>query len=318
MSVGGAGRGSTGAVILDGRRCRDEVVAGLREQLQRTGGPQVTMATVVVGDDPAELRFAKYKHVAAEQAGMRAVGVNLAPDASQADLEEALAGLCADPAVHGVFLQLPLPAGLDVAAAAERIDPAKDIDAMTVANLGRLAAGRPGPVPCATLAILRLLERYKIPTAGRRVVVVGQASGVAVPLALLLSRGSAAAAVTLAQPGLPDLPILCREADILVADAARPGLVTAEWVGDGATVVDVGVSRVGGVLVGDVAPDVRDVAGAVVPNPGGVGPTTVACLLEATVAAARAAGVLGPTPGGPTSGGPTPGGPAAGVVSPPS
>lgn len=240
-----------------------------------------------------------FKHRAAAQAGMRAVGVTLAETASQAEVDGAVERLGADPSVHGVFLQVPLPDHLDVDAALARLDPAKDIDGMTPTSLGRLALGAPGHVPCTALGIVRLFERHGVATAGSHVVILGRSGLVGAPLALLLSSVSHGAVVTLADPGLADrealadLAELCRQADMVVSDVSRPHLVTADWVRPGATVVDAGVSRVDGHIVGDVDfAAVQAVAGAICPNPGGAGPMTVTCLLQATLAAARASGAV--------------------------
>ena len=231
-----------------------------------------------------------FKHRAAAQAGMRAVGVTLAETASQAEVDGAVERLGADPSVHGVFLQVPLPDHLDVDAALARLDPAKDIDGMTPTSLGRLALGAPGHVPCTALGIVRLFERHGVATAGSHVVILGRSGLVGAPLALLLSSVSHGAVVTLADPGLADREAL---ADLVVSDVSRPHLVTADWVRPGATVVDAGVSRVDGHIVGDVDfAAVQAVAGAICPNPGGAGPMTVTCLLQATLAAARASGAV--------------------------
>lgn len=295
-----------GARVLDGRARRDEILAGLAAEVDAAGRPTVTFATVLVGDDEASVRYVGLKHRAAEQIGLAVRGVQLPADVTQAELEAAISALSADPGVHGILLQLPLPegGGLDEAAASACIAPAKDVDGMTAESLGRLVLGAPGHRPCTAAGVLDLLARHGIGVTGRRAAVVGTGSMVALPLSLLLVAAGATA-VTIVDPDAADAAAACREADLVVADAARPRLVGPDWVRPGAAVVDVGVSFVGGRLVGDVDPAVAGVAGAVVPNPGGAGPMTVALLLANTVAAAREAGVL---PAGDGTGSPGVGG----------
>ncbi len=286
------------ATILDGRARRDEILESLRAELAAAGRPAVTFATVLVGDDEASIRYVGLKHRAAEHIGVTVRGVHLPEAATQADLEEQVAALSADPEVHGILLQLPLPGGLDGSAAAARIDPAKDVDGMTAVSLGRLVLGVPGHRPCTAAGILDLLDRHHVQLAGRRAVVVGRGAVVALPLATMLASpvaagGRGCAAVTVLDPGAPGLANACRTADLVVADAGRPHLVRADWIRPGAAVVDVGASFVDGRLLGDVDPSAAGVAGAFAPNPGGAGPMTVALLLRNTVDAARSAGVLG-------------------------
>ncbi len=285
------------ATVLDGRARRDEILESLRAELAAAGRPAVIFATVLVGDDEASVRYVGLKHRAAEHIGVTVRGVHLPATATQADLEEEIAALSADPAVHGILLQLPLPTGLDESAAAARIDPAKDVDGMTAVSLGRLLLGVPGHRPCTAAGIVDLLNRHHVQLAGRRAVVVGRGAMVALPLALMLaspaaSGGLGCAAVTVLDPDAPGLANACRAGDLVVADVGRPHLVRADWIRPGASVVDVGVSSVEGRLLGDVDPSAALVAGAFAPNPGGAGPMTVALLLRNTVQAARSAGVL--------------------------
>ncbi len=259
----------------------------------------MTLGTVVVGDDPASRSYVAFKHRAAAQAGMRAVGVTLAETASHAEVDDAIERLGADPSVHGVFLPVLLHGYLDVDAALARLDPAKDIDGMTATSLGRLALGAPGHVRCTALGIVRLFERHGVATAGSHVVILGRLWPGGCPLGAAAVLGEPRCRRHLGRPGLADrealadLAELCRQADMVVSDVSRPHLVTADWVRPGATVVDAGVSSVDDHIVGDVDfAAVQAVAGAICPNPGGAGPMTVARLLQATLAAARASGAV--------------------------
>ncbi len=286
------------ASVLDGRARRDEILELLRAELEACGRPRVTFATVVVGDDEASARAVALKHRAAERAGLSSRGVHLPQSVSQGALEEELCALSADPSVHGILVQVPLPAGLDETAAASRIDPEKDVDGMSASSLGQLVRGGPGHRPCTAAGVLDLLRRHGVLLSGRRAAVVGRGALVAVPLALMLAApqdagGEGCAAVTVLDPDADGVAEACRGADLVVSDAGRPRLVRAGWVEPGAVVVDVGVSFVSGTLTGDVDPEVAEVAGVLVPNPGGAGPMTVALLLRNTVEVARHAGVLG-------------------------
>ena len=286
-----------GAFLLDGRARRDEILASLRSEIASHGRLPVTFATVLVGDDDASVRYVGLKHRAAEQIGVGVHPVHLRASVSQHELDEHLDVLSAEASVHGILLQLPLPEGLDEMEAASHIDPRKDVDGMTARSLGALVAGSPGHRPCTAAGVLDLLARHGIVLTGRRAAVVGRGPLVALPLALMLAApeeagGQGCAAVTVVEPGAADVASVCREADIVISDTGRPHLVRPDWVRPGATVVDVGSSFPGGKLTGDVDPAVAEVAGALVPNPGGAGPMTVAMLLRNTVDAARAAGAL--------------------------
>jgi methylenetetrahydrofolate dehydrogenase (NADP+) / methenyltetrahydrofolate cyclohydrolase len=284
------------AVLMDGVRLGDEIIAGLRKIIEAAGNPPVCLATVLVGDDRPSLSNVGIKHRRAEEAAMMSRSVVLPPTASQSRVEESVAELSADPAVHGVFVQLPLPDALDPHPVLDLVPPEKDVDGLSEVSMGRLVRGGPGHVPGTPLGVMRLLARYGVPTAGSRAVVVGRSRFVALPLALLLARKGTDATVTLAAAEVPDLVEVCREADILVGatDAAR--IIIADHVRPGAAVIDVGVTRTEGGIVGDVDFDsVRAVAGAITPMPGGTGPMTVACLLENTLAAAQWLGAF-PSP----------------------
>jgi methylenetetrahydrofolate dehydrogenase (NADP+) / methenyltetrahydrofolate cyclohydrolase len=250
----------------------------------------VGLATILVGDDPGSRIYVRNKHRAAQEAGMVSIDRTLPASASQAEVEAVIDELNRDHAVSGMILQLPLPDGLDGEAAVERIDPAKDADGLHPFNLGRLVQGRPGPLPATPAGIMRILDHYKIGTVGTTAVVVGRSFLVGRPMALLLGQKGVDATVVQAHSRTPDLPGVCRQGDILVAAVGRAELIDADYVKPGATVIDVGINRTGEGLVGDVAFDaVAAVAGAITPVPGGVGPMTIASLLENTVSLAEAA-----------------------------
>ncbi len=278
------------ALVLDGKAVaaavREEVATRVQE-LGFTPG----LATVLVGDDPASHVYVRNKRRAAEQVGIRSFHHGLAPDTSQQDLEALIHRLNADPHVHGILLQLPLPTGLDAQAVTEQIDPRKDADGLHPANLGRLVLDRPGLRPCTPSGVLRILEHYGIAPAGKRAVIVGRSFLVGRPLALMMSARGVDATVTVAHSRTPDLAAVTAQADILVAAAGVPRLIGAGHVKPGAVVVDVGINRTEDGLVGDVDFDaVAEVASAITPVPGGVGPMTVAMLLANTLAAAERLG----------------------------
>jgi methylenetetrahydrofolate dehydrogenase (NADP+)/methenyltetrahydrofolate cyclohydrolase len=282
-----------GAVLMDGARLRDEIVIDVRKAVEAAGSPPVCLATVLVGDDRPSQVYVRIKHRKAEEAGMTSRSVELPPTASQGQVEAAVAELAADPAVHGILVQLPLPDGLDPEPVLGLLPPAKDIDGLSELSMGRLVRGKPGHVPCTPLGVLRLLDRYGVPTAGSRAVIVGRSTLVGLPLALLLARKGTDATVTLAHSRTPELAEVCREADILVGAAGQARMLGPDHVRPGAAVIDVGVSRTEAGLVGDVDFDaVQAIAGAITPMPGGTGPMTVACLLENTLAAARMQGAF--------------------------
>lgn len=277
---------------MDGNALRDRIVESIRIQIEAAGSPAVCLATVLVGDDGPSQVYVRNKHRQAQKAGMLSRNETLPTTASQAQVEDLVAGLAADPGVHGILVQSPLPDGLDFDAVLRHVPPDKDVDGLTEASLGRLVRGSQGLVPCTPLGVLRLLEHHRIPTAGKRAVVIGRSSLVGLPAALLLARKGVDATVTVAHSRSTDLVDLCRSADIIVAAAGQAGMITAEHVSPGATVIDVGISRSEAGIVGDVDFDaVQAVAGAITPMPGGTGPMTIACLLENTLTAARLQGV---------------------------
>lgn len=284
-----------GVTILDGKATADAIKAELTERVEalRSRGTVPGLGTVLVGDDPGSQAYVAGKHRDCAEVGIESIRRDLPATASQAEVEAAVAELNADPACTGFLVQLPLPAGLDEQPVLEAVDPAKDADGLHPVNLGRLVMMSPAPLPCTPRGIVELLQRYDIPIAGAEVTVVGRGVTVGRPLGLLLTRRSENATVTLCHTGTVDLAQHVRRADIVVAAAGKPGLVTKDMVKPGAAVVDVGITRVGTApsgrakLAGDVAPDVRDVAGFLAPVPGGVGPMTRAMLLTNVVEAAE-------------------------------
>ncbi|EJW13579.1 Methylenetetrahydrofolate dehydrogenase [Rhodovulum sp. PH10] len=273
-----------------------EKVAAEVARLSRENGLVPGLAVVLVGDDPASAAYVRSKGKATVAAGMRSFEHRLPASASQAELLDVVALLNADPTVHGILVQLPVPPQIDPHAVIMAIDPRKDVDGLHPENAGRLASGLPALVPCTPLGCLHLTKSVHSSLAGLEAVVVGRSNLVGKPVAQLLLAENAT--VTLAHSKTRDLPAVCRRADILVAAVGKPGMIRGDWVKPGATVIDVGINRVAtddgkGRLTGDVAYDEAEkVAGHITPVPGGVGPTTVAFLLVNTVRAACAAAGL--------------------------
>lgn len=244
------------------------------------------LAVVLVGDDPASAIYVRAKDRAANAVGIAAHTIRLPPDTSTEALITRIARLNADPAVDGILVQLPLPSHIAPQAVIEAVDPDKDVDGFHPLNVGRLATGHPGLVPCTPAGVMRLLAEANVPLEGARALVLGRSVIVGRPMAALLLAANAT--VTMAHSRTRELAAECRRADVIVAAAGRPALVRGDWIAPGATVIDVGVNRLpDGSLVGDVAfAEAVEVAGAITPVPGGVGPMTIACLLENTVTAA--------------------------------
>src|SRR3954449_2388769 len=282
------------AQILDGTATLKAIKEDLRERVAalRERGVVPGLGTVLVGDDPGSRWYVNGKHKDCADVGINSIRVDLPDTATQAEVEDRVRALNADPACTGYIVQLPLPRHMDENAVLGQVDPAKDVDGLHPTNLGWLVLGKAAPLPCTPYGIVELLRRHDVPIAGADVCVVGRGITVGRPLALLLTRRSENATVTLCHTGTRDLAGHVRRADIVVAAAGVPHLVTADMVRPGAAVLDVGVSRVEGKLTGDVAPDVVDVAGFVAPNPGGVGPMTRAMLLQNVVLAAEQAAAL--------------------------
>lgn len=285
-------RSPGGAVLMDGKILRDEIVARVRAEIDLLGNPAVCLATVLVGADKPSQIYVRNKHRKVEESGMVSRNVELAASATQTEVEAAVAELATDPAVHGILVQLPLPDGLDAERVLDLIPPEKDVDGLTERSMGRLVRGRAGHVPCTPLGVMRLMERYGVEPSGKQAVVIGRSTLVGLPQLLLLGRKGCDATATLAHSRTNDLAGVCRQADIIVAAAGMAGLVTGDFVKPGAAVFDVGISRTESGIVGDVDFDeVQEIAGAITPMPGGTGPMTIACLMENTLAAARMQGV---------------------------
>ncbi len=276
------------AQVLDGQTVAAAVKAEVSAAVEEMGYPP-GLATVLVGDDPASHSYVRGKRRDAAEVGIRSIHHELDAGTGQDRLFELIDELNGDDEVDGILVQLPLPAPLNGEATVERIDPAKDVDGLHPFNLGQLVLDRPGLRPCTPSGVVRMLDHYGIPTAGKRAVVVGRSFLVGRPLALMLSARGADATVSVAHSRTADLAELTRSADLLVAAVGVPKMITAEHVKAGAAVIDVGISRVDERLVGDVAYDeVAEIASAITPVPGGVGPMTRAMLLSNTVVAARA------------------------------
>lgn len=275
------------ARILDGKalgaRLRGELAGRISALPFRPG-----LRVVRVGDDPASGVYVRNKDRAALEAGFNSATLHLPESTSEAVLLAEIARLNADPEVDGILVQLPLPAHIRAEAAIEAVDPAKDVDGFHPLNAGRLAAGQPGLVPCTPRGVMHLLRESGVALAGARALVLGRSQIVGRPMAQLLL--SADCTVTIAHSRTRDLPAECRRAEILVAAAGRPEMVRGDWIAPGAVVIDVGINRLpDGKLVGDVAyAEALGHAGAITPVPGGVGPMTIACLLENTLQAALA------------------------------
>ncbi len=252
-------------------------------------GVTPSLATILVGDDDASAGYIRLKQRQAAELGFVSPHIHLPAGASQSDLHAAIDEFNQDTSVHGLLVQHPVPGPLDYDAALARVDPDKDVDGMHPLNMGRLALGRPGPLPCTPAGIEALLAHHEIPVAGREVVILGRGVTIGRPLATLLAqkRPTANAAVTIVHTGVLDWPRYARRADVLIAAVGVPGIVRPEHVKPGATVVGAGVRYEGRRLLPDVAESCAEVAGAITPRVGGVGPTTVAMLFRNAVAAAE-------------------------------
>lgn len=276
------------AIILDGKATLAAIKADLTQKVAKLKEQGITpgLGTVLVGDDPGSHSYVGMKHKDCAEIGIQSIRVHLPAAASQRDVEQHVLELNADPTCTGYIVQLPLPKGLDANRVLNLIDPEKDADGLHPMSLGKLVLNEPGPLPCTPRGIVELLRHYEVPLDGAEVCVVGRGITVGRPLGLLLTRRSENATVTLCHTGTRDTAQHLKRADIIVAAAGVPHMITPDLVKPGAAVLDVGVSRVDGKLAGDVDPAVAEVAGWFSPNPGGVGPMTRAMLLTNVVEAA--------------------------------
>jgi methylenetetrahydrofolate dehydrogenase (NADP+)/methenyltetrahydrofolate cyclohydrolase len=281
------------ARMLPGKPVAEAVLADVTQRAAKLREQGVTpaLATILVGDDDASAGYIRIKQKQAGELGFASPHTHLPATASQADLHAAIAEFNNDPAVHGLLIQYPVPGHLDYDAALLTVDPDKDVDGMHPLNLGRMSVGLPGPLPCTPAGIEALLAYYEIPVAGHEVVILGRGATIGRPLAMLLAqkRPTANAAVTVVHTGVPDWDRYTRRADILVAAAGVPGIIQPEHVRPGATVIGAGVRYEGRRLLPDVDESVAEVAGAMTPRVGGVGPTTVAMLFRNAIVAAERA-----------------------------
>ncbi|NCG02028.1 MAG: bifunctional methylenetetrahydrofolate dehydrogenase/methenyltetrahydrofolate cyclohydrolase [Actinomycetales bacterium] len=276
-------------MILDGTATAAAVKTELQTRVAELEAQGIVpgLGTVLVGDDPGSHAYVGGRHKDCAEVGISSIRIDLPADSTQAQVDARITELNADPDVTGYIVQLPLPQHLDSHRVLELMDPGKDADGLHPMNLGRLVLGIPGPLPCTPAGIVELLRRYEVPINGAHVVVVGRGITVGRPLGLLLTRKSENATVTLCHTGTQDLSAELKRADIIIAAAGVPGIVKAGDVKPGAAVLDVGITRTDSGLVGDVAPDVIDVAGFLAPMPGGTGPMTRAMLLANVVTRAE-------------------------------
>ena len=270
------------ATKLDGTLYRDEIFSDLAQRVAALKDKGITpgLATVLVGEDPGSQSYVKMKHRDCEKLGINSIRKDLPADITQEELEAVIDELNADDACTGYIVQLPLPKHLDENAILERIDPEKDADGLHPVNLGKLVLNESAPLPCTPNGCLHLLRRFGVELDGAKTVVIGRGVTVGRPIGLMLTRRSENSTVTLCHTGTKDLAAETREADIVIAAAGQPHMLTADMIKEGAALLDVGVSRVDGKLTGDIHPDCWDKAGYVSPNPGGVGPLTRAFLVR--------------------------------------
>lgn len=273
------------ALTLDGKLYRDEIFDDLKKRVDKLRDKGITpgLATVLVGDDPGSHSYVKMKHRDCEALGINSIRRDLPADISQEELLAVIDELNEDPACTGYIVQLPLPKHLNENEVLERIDPEKDADGLHPVNLGKLVLNEDAPLPCTPNGCISLLRRFDVELDGAKVVVIGRGVTVGRPIGLMLTRRSENSTVTLCHTGTKDLAAETKAADVIIAAAGVPHMLTADMVKEGAAVLDVGVSRVDGKLAGDVAPEVWEKAGAVSPNPGGVGPLTRAFLVHNVV-----------------------------------
>jgi len=282
-----------GAIFMDGNVVAEKIQTNIANTLSKNPNAKITLATVLIGDDPASKLYVGMKEKRAAAIGIHSKHVELAGDISMPQACEEITKLANNPSIHGILIQLPLPKQLDTHRIIDLLPPEKDVDGLSENNLGKLLRGVPGLVPCTPLGVMRILEHYEIPTTGKRAVVIGRSTLVGLPQVLLLGRKGTDATVTLAHSRSGDIRDITKSADIVVAAAGIAHLIKQEHIKPGATVIDVGVTRTNEGIRGDVDFDaVQNIAGAITPMPGGTGPMTVACLLENTLYAATLQNVI--------------------------
>ncbi len=282
-----------GAILMDGNAVAEKIQSTISYTLSKNPNTKVTLATVLIGDDPASKLYVGMKEKRAAAIGIQSKHVELAGDISMSQASEEIIKLAKDPNIHGILIQLPLPEQLDTHKIIDLLPPEKDVDGLSKNNLGKLMRGTSGLVPCTPLGVMRILEHYEIETSGKRAVVIGRSTLVGLPQVLLLSRKGTDATVTLAHSRTSNIAEFTKSADIVVAAAGIAHLVKQEHIKPGASVIDVGVTRTENGIRGDVDFDaVQSIAGAITPMPGGTGPMTVACLLENTLYAAKLQNVI--------------------------
>lgn len=273
---------------------RDEIFVDLEKRVKALKDKGITpgLATVLVGENPASQSYVKMKHKDCEKIGINSIRKDLPEDITQEELFAVIDELNEDPACTGYIVQLPIPKHLDENAVLARINPDKDVDGLHPVNLGKLVLNEPAPLPCTPNGCIHLLRRFDIPLAGAKVAVIGRGVTVGRPIGLMLTRRSENCTVTLCHTGTKDLAAETRQADIVIAASGQPHMLTPDMIKEGAALLDVGVSRKDGKLLGDVHPDCWEKAGAISPNPGGVGPLTRAFLVRNVVETAeRQAGI---------------------------
>jgi methylenetetrahydrofolate dehydrogenase (NADP+)/methenyltetrahydrofolate cyclohydrolase len=282
------------AIVLDGKEMAREIEEELMGRISylESNGVIPCLAVVIVGDDPASHVYVGAKERACARLGIRSVRIDVDSDAEYEEVVSIVSRLNEDPEINGVLVQSPLPPKIDEVSITDLIDPIKDVDGFHAQNLGRLVQGDlSGLLPCTPAGVMRMIERAGLDLCGKRAVVIGRSRIVGMPQSILLAQRGVDATVTIAHSRTSDMANLCRDADLIISAVGSPGMVTQDWVKPGATVIDVGVNRVndgskrGYYLTGDVHPDVREVAGALSPVPGGVGPMTIAMLMSNTVRA---------------------------------
>ncbi len=279
------------AELLEGERIAGRIKMELADRVARliAAGRTPGLGTILVGDDPSSARYVAMKIEECAEIGVRSFDEHLPANTTQSDIEAIIDRFNADPQVHAILVQLPLPSGVNQEEVLLRVDPEKDVDGLHPTNLGRLVMGAPGPLPCTPAGIVELLSAYRVPVEGQHVVIIGRGLTIGRPLALLMAmrRPGCNAAVTVVHTGVEDMVDIVRSADVIVAAAGKAGLVTRDMVRPGAAVVGAGTSFAGRKLLSDVADDVAEVAGWITPRLGGVGPMTRAMLLRNAVLAAE-------------------------------